>query len=236
MSDTDRVYRIYCDGVFDILHYGHMQQLEQAKKKFSKVHLIVGVTSDEDTTKYKGKITQSLNERTETLRHIKWVDEIISPGPWIITREFFEEHQIDYVCHDDAPYKSGDIDDVYKWLKDEGKFLATQRAVGVSTTNIITKILFDYNDYIYRSLLRGVTPEDLNISQTTATKIHIEKKLQQLRSSAKEKMDIMSTWNKDLSSDFENKMDKLKDTIQVKLSDFRTQINKLLPVFLKRFS
>lgn len=235
MSDEERTYRIYSDGVFDILHFGHMQQLEQAKKKFPKVHLIVGVMSNEDTTKYKGKIVQSLEERTETLRHIKWVDEIISPAPWVITREFFEEHKIDYVCHDAAPYRTGDMEDVYKWLKDEGKFLETQRALGISTTDIITKILYDYNDYIYRSLVRGVTPEDLNISQTTATKIHFEKKLEQLRSSAKEKMDLMSTWNKDLSNEFENKMDKLKDTIQVKLSEFRTQINKMLPVFLKRF-
>jgi choline-phosphate cytidylyltransferase len=55
---SDRVYRIYCDGIFDLYHIGHMKMLEQAKKSLGKperTHLIVGVCSDEDTWKFKGQ-------------------------------------------------------------------------------------------------------------------------------------------------------------------------------------
>lgn len=38
-----------------------------------------------------------------------------------------EQHQIDYVAHDDAPYGGGESEDIYGWLKDAGKFVATQR-------------------------------------------------------------------------------------------------------------
>lgn len=86
-----------CAGVYDLLHLGHMRQLEQAKKMFKHVYLMAGVASDEETHRLKGQTVQSLEERAETLRHIKWVDEVIAPCPWIITPEFVEKHRIDYV-------------------------------------------------------------------------------------------------------------------------------------------
>lgn len=115
--EDERVYRVYADGIYDLLHLGHMRQLEQAKTVMPRVHLIVGVASDEDTHRLKGKTVQTMEERVETLRHIRWVDEIISPCPWIINLEFIEEHKIDFVAHDDLPYPSPNGDDLYGWLK-----------------------------------------------------------------------------------------------------------------------
>ena len=53
-DDSGRVYRVYCDGVFDLFHVAHARMFEQAKKALgpaSKVHLIAGVCSDELGTK-----------------------------------------------------------------------------------------------------------------------------------------------------------------------------------------
>lgn len=117
----------------------HMRQLEQAKKAFPDTYLIVGVTGDEETHKRKGLTVLSGRERAETIRHCKWVDEVIENCPWIVTPEFLEEHKIDYVAHDDLPYGADEGDDIYAPIKKEGKFLVTQRTEGVSTTGIITK-------------------------------------------------------------------------------------------------
>lgn len=153
-----RPVRVYADGVFDLFHlgyspflccsssglgtdrlYSHMRQLEQAKKAFPDVYLIVGVTGDDETHKRKGLTVLSGAERAETLRHCKWVDEVIPNCPWLVTAEFLEEHKLDYVAHDDLPYSADEGDDIYAPIKAQGKFLVTQRTEGVSTTGIITR-------------------------------------------------------------------------------------------------
>lgn len=121
-----------------------MRQLEQAKKAFPDVYLIVGVTGDQETHKRKGLTVLSGAERAETVRHCKWVDEVIESCPWIVTPEFLEEHKIDYVAHDDLPYGAAEGDDIYEPIKAAGKFLVTQRTEGVSTTGIITKYVSIY--------------------------------------------------------------------------------------------
>jgi choline-phosphate cytidylyltransferase len=35
---------------------------------------------------------------------------VIEDAPWVITNEFLEEHQIDYVAHDSLPYVKLSLD------------------------------------------------------------------------------------------------------------------------------
>jgi choline-phosphate cytidylyltransferase len=126
-----------------------MRQLEQAKKAFPDVYLIVGVTGDKETHKRKGLTVLSGQERAETVRHCKWVDEVIEDCPWIVTPEFLDRHKIDYVAHDDLPYVADEGDDIYKPIKEAGKFLVTQRTEGVSTTGIITKYCYSHLNLIF---------------------------------------------------------------------------------------
>ena len=69
----------YTCGVFDLFHVGHLNLLENAKKKCD--YLIVGVCSDEYVTKIKQKET-IINEddRTRILNALKCVDraEVVS--------------------------------------------------------------------------------------------------------------------------------------------------------------
>ncbi|PGH06179.1 choline-phosphate cytidylyltransferase [Blastomyces parvus] len=182
---TGRPVRVYADGVFDLFHLGHMRQLEQAKKAFPETYLIVGVTSDHETHKRKGLTVLTGAERSETVRHCRWVDEVIPDCPWIVTPEFLEEHKIDYVAHDDLPYGAAEGDDIYAPIKAQGKFLVTQRTEGVSTTGIITHIVRDYEKYITRQLKRGTSRQELNVSWLKKNELEIKRHVAELRDSIK---------------------------------------------------
>lgn len=93
------------------------------------------------------------------MKHCKWVDEVVYPCPWIITPEFLEENNIDYVAHDVAPYSSGGCEDIYSFVKKIGKFKETQRTNGISTSDVIMRILKDRDAYTLRNLKRGYTRE-----------------------------------------------------------------------------
>lgn len=134
--------------------YRHMRQLEQAKKAFPNTTLIVGIPNDIETHKRKGLTVLSDKERAETLRHCKWVDEVIEDAPWIVTPVFLEEHNIDYVAHDDEPYASAETDDIYRPCKEAGKFLVTQRTEGISTTYIITKYTPRFHPFLLHGALK----------------------------------------------------------------------------------
>ena len=124
-TDPSRPVRIYADGVFDMYHIGHARVLEQAKCLFPNVHLIVGVSGDEETIRKKGKIVMNQKERCDILSHCKWVDEIICPCPWVISLDFLNKNGIDYVAHEDLPYGSVGQEDIYAEIKKAGKFLPT---------------------------------------------------------------------------------------------------------------
>jgi len=98
-------------------HIGHAKVLEQAKKIFPHVYLIVGVSGDKETIEKKGRIVMNEVERCEILKHCKWVDEVICPCPWIVTVDFLRKHNIHYVAHDEVPYGGEGQNDIYAEVK-----------------------------------------------------------------------------------------------------------------------
>jgi choline-phosphate cytidylyltransferase len=143
-----------------------MQALEQCKKAYPNTYLIVGCCSDEKTLKFKGKTVMNESERYESLRHCKWVDEVVEDAPWVLTKEFLDLHKIDFVCHDAIPYADttgGGAGDIYGEIKKMGKFHETQRTEGISTTDLINRIIKDYDAYVRRNLSRGISGKEMNI-------------------------------------------------------------------------
>ncbi|XP_010276757.1 PREDICTED: choline-phosphate cytidylyltransferase 2-like isoform X2 [Nelumbo nucifera] len=191
----DKPVRVYADGIYDLFHFGHARSLEQAKKLFPNTYLLVGCCNDEVTHKYKGKTVMTEAERYESLRHCRWVDEVIPDAPWVITEEFLDKHKIDYVAHDSLPYAdaSGASNDVYQFVKAVGKFKETQRTEGVSTSDIIMRILKDYNQYIMRNLARGYSREDLGVSYVKEKQLRVNMGITKLREKVKEQQEKLHT-------------------------------------------
>ncbi|CAA7405508.1 unnamed protein product [Spirodela intermedia] len=190
-GDEERPFRVYADGIYDLFHFGHARSLEQAKKLFPNTYLLVGCCNDEVTHKYKGKTVMTEDERYESLRHCKWVDEVIPDAPWVITQEFLDKHKIDYVAHDSLPYAdaSGAGNDVYEFVKAAGKFKETKRTEGISTSDLIMRMLKDYNQYVMRNLARGYTRKDLGVSYVKEKRLRVNMEIQKLRDKVKEHQD-----------------------------------------------
>lgn len=74
-------------------------------------------------------------------------------------------HKIDFVVHDEEPCKIGNACDVYSELKKKGIFVASQRTEGTPTSNIVARILRNYDIYIDRNVKRGYTREELKFSR-----------------------------------------------------------------------
>jgi len=170
----NRRIRIYLDGVYDMTHYGHFRLFKAIKDKFPNSIVIAGVAGDADTLSLKGQTVMDENERAEGIGHCKWVDEVVCPCPWIITQEFIDTYKIDYVAHDGNPYPSGSTGDIYEIAKKQGKFIATQRTDGISTTDLINRIVKRYNEFVLRNLSRGVSRADLNVSLAREVRMKME--------------------------------------------------------------
>jgi len=199
-----RRVRVYADGIYDLFHQGHARQLMQCKNVFPKsdVYLLVGCCSDALTRAKKGKTVMDEGERYEALRHCRYVDEVVREAPWQTDDEFLTKHKIDFVAHDDVPYTIGSGEDIYAWLKERGMFVATQRTEGVSTSDVVARILKDYDTFIRRNLARGYTPNELNVSFIRGKKLQLANKVDELKETVKRKTDEYKSTSKDLIEGF----------------------------------
>lgn len=140
--------RVYMDGCFDLMHYGHANALRQAKALGDE--LVVGVVSDEEIIANKGPPVLSMVERLALVSGLKWVDEVISNAPYEITEQFmnslFNEHKIDYIIHGDDPCLLPDGTDAYALAKKAGRYKQIKRTEGVSSTDIVGRILSSVSD------------------------------------------------------------------------------------------
>ncbi|KAL8506864.1 hypothetical protein ACS0TY_017674 [Phlomoides rotata] len=194
-SLPDRPVRVYADGIYDLFHFGHARSLEQAKKLFPNAYLLVGCCNDQTTHKYKGKTVMTAAERYESLRHCKWVDEVIPDAPWVINQEFLDKNQIDYVAHDSLPYAdaSGAGKDVYEFVKAVGRFKETKRTDGISTSDVIMRVVKDYNQYVMRNLDRGYSRKDLNVSYVKEKRLRVNMRLKKFQEKVKEQQEKIQT-------------------------------------------
>ncbi len=137
LNKSPRKKVVFTNGCFDILHYGHVKYLKEAKSKGDI--LVVGLNSDESTRRLKGK-NRPINpqmDRARVLAALESVDYVI----------LFNENtpfRLIKVLKPDILVKGGD------WTKEKivgadivldrgGKVLTLSYVKNRSTTRIIKK-------------------------------------------------------------------------------------------------
>ena len=119
-----------------------------------------------------------------------------------MNQEFLTFHKIDFVAHDDMPYTSNGNEDVYADIKSKGMFLPTQRTEGISTSDLVARIVKDYDIYVRRNLARGYTAKEMNVSFLNEKKFLLQNKMDELKDKFEEKKHgLIQTWE-EKSRDF----------------------------------
>ena len=138
-----RPVRVYMDGCFDLAHFGHANALRLAKACGDE--LVVGLVPDDEIRRCKGPPVLNEDERRAVVESFRWVDEIVFDVPYDINPEFMQtlwrKHRIDYIVHGDDPCLLPDGTDAYAAPKKEGRFMTIKRTEGVSTTDIVGRML-----------------------------------------------------------------------------------------------
>merc|ERR1712142_561489 len=138
-SETKKEIRVWVDGCFDMVHFGHANFLRQASQLGTK--LIVGVHSDEEIAKHKGPPVFSNEERYKITRGIKWVDEVVEDAPYVTTLETLDKYNCDFCVHGDDITMTADGVDTYHLVKANGRYKEVRRTAGVSTTDLVGRML-----------------------------------------------------------------------------------------------
>eukprot|EP00758_Cryptobia_borreli_P009962 Tbor_TRINITY_DN5524_c7_g3::TRINITY_DN5524_c7_g3_i1::g.13533::m.13533/K00967/PCYT2; ethanolamine-phosphate cytidylyltransferase len=133
------VIRIWVDGCFDMLHFGHANALRQSRSLGHE--LFVGCHSDGEIYKYKGPPIMHAEERYEALRGCKWVDYVVENYPYVTRLKDMDRLEIDYVAHGDDISLDLNGRNSYQEIIDAGRFKVVKRTSGISTTDLVGRML-----------------------------------------------------------------------------------------------
>lgn len=130
---------VFTNGCFDLLHYGHAKYLQEAKLKGD--FLIVGVNSDSSVRKIKGKGRPIVTEKNRlrllaALESVDFVLKFSEETPFKIIKEIRPD-----ILVKGADWSKKEIVGRDLVLKYGGRVLTIKLCKGLSTTNLINKIV-----------------------------------------------------------------------------------------------
>ncbi|ODQ77645.1 hypothetical protein BABINDRAFT_163362 [Babjeviella inositovora NRRL Y-12698] len=103
--------------------------------------LFVGVHSDEDIAFNKGPVVMHLDERVLAVEACKWSNHVVSSSPYVTDPQVMDDYGCQYVVHGDDITTDASGEDCYKAVKDMGRFLVVKRTQGISTTDLVGRML-----------------------------------------------------------------------------------------------
>eukprot|EP01027_Heterolobosea_sp_BB2_P002762 GEZU01004151.1.p1 GENE.GEZU01004151.1~~GEZU01004151.1.p1 ORF type:complete len:347 (+),score=137.27 GEZU01004151.1:351-1391(+) len=129
--------------------------------------LIVGVHSDADILRHKGPPVMREDERYEAVRGCKWADEVVEGAPYVTQLSMLDQYGVDYCLHGEDITTDENGVDCYDEIKKAGRFKYIKRTEGVSTTDIVGRMLLMTKDHFKDSADKIVNGEGANKGEVT---------------------------------------------------------------------
>jgi len=136
----------YADMVADLLHWGHVRFLKACRSYCD--YLVVGIDTDEQVALNKRRPVIPYDKRVEIVEAIVHVDEVVTNRVWddvsVTMRELVSEgYNLKYWFHGDDHV---DLKGVEYIESIGGQVIITPYVKGISTAEIIRRILEDYGE------------------------------------------------------------------------------------------
>ncbi|KAK7404105.1 choline phosphate cytidylyltransferase [Neonectria punicea] len=141
--------RIWVDGCFDFFHHGHAGAIVQARQLGTELY--AGVHSDEDILANKGPTVMTLEERLAATDACRWVTRSVGHAPYVTSLPYITHYGCKYVVHGDDITSDSDGNDCYRFVKEAGRFKVVKRSPGISTTDLVGRMLLCTRTHFIRS-------------------------------------------------------------------------------------
>ncbi|OJJ49511.1 hypothetical protein ASPZODRAFT_59036 [Penicilliopsis zonata CBS 506.65] len=150
--------RIWVDGCFDFTHHGHAGAMLQARKLGNQ--LVVGIHSDEAILENKGPTVMNLRERVAAVDACRWATQSIPHAPYVTQLPWVSHYGCRYVVHGDDITSDSNGEDCYRFVKAAGRFKVVKRTPGISTTDLVGRMLLCTKGHFIKSVKRTLNGEE----------------------------------------------------------------------------
>ncbi|KAF4953015.1 hypothetical protein FSARC_12495 [Fusarium sarcochroum] len=150
--------RIWVDGCFDFFHHGHAGAIVQARQLGDELY--AGVHSDEAILANKGPTVMTLAERLAATDACRWVTRSVGHAPYVTSLPYITHYGCKYVVHGDDITSDSDGNDCYRFVKEAGRFKVVKRSPGISTTDLVGRMLLCTKTHFIKSLEKKLSGEE----------------------------------------------------------------------------
>ncbi|KAF3073910.1 Ethanolamine-phosphate cytidylyltransferase [Trichoderma lentiforme] len=150
--------RIWVDGCWDFFHHGHAGAMVQARQLGDELY--VGVHSDEAILANKGPTVMNLEERLAATDACRWVTKSVGYAPYVTQLPYISHYGCRYVVHGDDITSDSDGNDCYRFVKEAGRFKVVKRSPGISTTDLVGRMLLCTKTHFIKSLKKTLAGQE----------------------------------------------------------------------------
>jgi ethanolamine-phosphate cytidylyltransferase len=142
--------------------------------------LLVGIHSDEAILENKGPTVMTLAERCIAVDACRWATQSIPHAPYVTSLPWISHYGCYYVVHGDDITSDAGGEDCYRYVKAAGRFLVVKRTPGISTTDLVGRMLLYSKSHFIKSLSNvlegkeGPGSDDERIARGIAVKDQIK--------------------------------------------------------------
>ncbi|KAI9805044.1 MAG: hypothetical protein M1826_004791 [Phylliscum demangeonii] len=122
--------------------------------------LVVGVHSDQAILEHKGPTVMTLEERTSAVNACRWATSSVPEAPYVTSLPWISHYGCYYVVHGDDVTSDSSGEDCYRFVKAAGRFIMVKRTPGISTTDLVGRMLLCTRQHFIKSLPNVLAGEE----------------------------------------------------------------------------